>query len=400
MDPVVALRRSPASRPAAKAPIRAATDVDALLQKYAPLGRQQRTGARRRQLARAALVPLVALAAVGLYEGARGWLGDAGEVAVARRLAELDALKGEINAERREWQRERVAFREQSAQLMQRLADIEVQRRALDEQRGAFELRQTELDAAIARLEQQRQDLDRNRGVAGRTSERQAADLERQKQQLARQREQFRSQSGLVARELEQLDAQRRDLETQHEALEVQRRELQVLMERFEEASGATPAAPSLAPQTRRAPADGNGADDLPLMASNAVADDVLGDMRGGLDVGEDMQIAFGLTRSGSVNGVEQFSSTFRIDDLATLASGAGLNPAQLALLQQGVGNVLDPGALVSLTGNFGTVIQNTLDNQSIATMTVIDVSLQNVSGILSGISASDAIGQSLSQHQ
>ena len=53
-----------------------------------------------------------------------------------------------------------------------------------------------------------------------------------------------------------------------------------------------------------------------------------------------------------------------------------------------------------ALSGNLGTVIQNTLDNQTITTMTVIDVSLQNAASIVSGIAASDAISQSLSLHQ
>jgi hypothetical protein len=71
-----------------------------------------------------------------------------------------------------------------------------------------------------------------------------------------------------------------------------------------------------------------------------------------------------------------------------------------MAVVQQGLGNTIDLSAMDAMSGNLGTVIQNTLDNQTIATMTVIDVSLHNASSIVSGITASDAISQSLSMHQ
>jgi hypothetical protein len=132
------------------------------------------------------------------------------------------------------------------------------------------------------------------------------------------------------------------------------------------------------------------------MMASNAVTNEELGNMRGGLRV-DGLDISFGLTQSATINGVEQFSNSVYIDSLRDLASATSINPA--LLLQQGLGNTIDPAAMGALSGNLGTVIQNTLDNQTITTMTVIDVSLQNAASIVSGIAASDAISQSLSLH-
>jgi hypothetical protein len=373
-------------------------DIDALVSAYAPKGRQQRLTARRRQVTTVIALPLVvALAAAGFW-GARSWILD-GDPTVARQLAELTTLKDEINAERREWQQERLAFQQQSVRLLQQLADLNAQRQALDQQRLAFESRQSELQAALGRLDEQSRQLDRDQLKAKRQGpnlDRQVADLKRQRQELDQQRQEFRSQSTLVAQELKDLDAQRRDLEGQQQALELQRRELQALMERYEKAN--RPAEPQ-AGEGAQTGDGGVAREETAMLASNTVSDTVLGEMRGGIRL-DGLDISFGLTRSASINGVEQFTNSYHIENLADLASGIAVAPAQLAVIQQGLGNTIDLGAMDAMSGNVGTVIQNTLDNQHIDTMTVIDISLHNASSIVSGITASDAISQSLSMHQ
>ena len=164
-----------ATHPKATLPVTTAEskgiDIDALVNEYAPLGRQQRQIARRRKLGVVAVVPVVALLLLAGLEGARRWSASAPGVndrVVAQQIAELTTLKGEINAERREWQQERETFQQQSSQLLQQLAEINAQRQSLDEQRQAFQTRQDELASALAKLEDQNRQLDQDRLAATR----------------------------------------------------------------------------------------------------------------------------------------------------------------------------------------------------------------------------------------
>ena len=50
-----------------------------------------------------------------------------------------------------------------------------------------------------------------------------------------------------------------------------------------------------------------------------------------------------------------------------------------------------------ALAAGMGTVIQNSVDQQLIQTKTVIDISLQDVSNAVNGLTLDQAIGQSLS---
>ena len=323
-----------ATHPKATLPVTTAgtkgIDIDALVNEYAPLGRQQRQIARRRKLGVVVVVPVVALLLLAGFEGARRWSASAPAVndsAVAKQIAELTTLKGEINAERHEWQQERQAFQQQSSQLLQQLAEINAQRQSLDEQRQAFQTRQDELASALAKLEDQNRQLDQDRLAATRQGpniDKQVAELNRRAQLLDEQREQFRSQSGKVTQELKALDAQRHELEGQQQALELQRRELQSLMERYENASQPADLNMSKGPQTSGAltppPRPAEDAP-VPMMAANAVTNEVLGEMRGGLRV-DGLDISFGLTQSATINGVEQFSNSMYIDSLREPGSG------------------------------------------------------------------------------
>jgi len=119
----------------------------------------------------------------------------------------------------------------------------------------------------------------------------------------------------------------------------------------------------------------------------------VLGTMRGGVDLGQDYSYAIGITRSTSINGVEQFSSSMYINDLGS-ATGTGastqtLQFAEPVIIQNGAGNFVDAGLLSGTGLNNATVIQNTLDNQAITNELVLDISLQNVSSLIQGMDLS-----------
>ena len=135
-----------------------------------------------------------------------------------------------------------------------------------------------------------------------------------------------------------------------------------------------------------------------PLLAS-AVDAPALGEIRGGMQLGNGMNIDIGLTRSASINGVEQYSNVLQLDDLA------GMDAAALAgigtnVIQNGAGNFLAPTVLDGLSSGFGTIIQNSFDGQEIRTSTTYDVAISDVSSALRDIATSQAISDTLSMQQ
>lgn len=126
------------------------------------------------------------------------------------------------------------------------------------------------------------------------------------------------------------------------------------------------------------------------------VSDQTLDHMRGGFDPGNGLLVSFGITRAVYINGnlVTQTTLDFgHLTDL-TQAQAAQLNKqlASLNLVQNGPGNTVQPqqgGA------NFGTIIQNTLDNQHIVNQTVINAS-SNSAGMIKNINTLSTLRDSL----
>lgn len=100
------------------------------------------------------------------------------------------------------------------------------------------------------------------------------------------------------------------------------------------------------------------------------------------------LRISFGIERAVYLNGNLVATTSLNIADLAKISGGQAQvttsgTTGGLALLQNGAGNVLAPGSITSTAA--GTVIQNTLDNQKINTITRIDA-VVNSSGIMRSI--------------
>lgn len=392
-------------------------DIEHLLARYAPLGRRQRKTRTARRVGVLLSVPVAGLLGYQLSQAVAGIrltdpFAAIGEAIVTQQLKELRDLKGLLvaetraaSAQRREWEEERQLFQRQSAELIQQLNQITAQRQELDQQHQRFEEQRVRLEDAIARLDGQARELENQRELFGRQApllEQQVAEIRRQREELDRQRGDFSAQGKQLARELDELTAHRLELERQQQ-------ELQALLARLtaeaNQQSSSRSARGTRNPDLTGGTAAGEeplspvDALTAPLMAGRpAVQADVLGEMRGGLNVGSDYEISIGLTRSASINGIEQFSSSLYIDDLAA-AVGAGGSPAvDPVVIQNGPGNMVSPDVLSALAaGNVATFIQNTLDNQSITTQTVIDLSLSNVSGVMQGISTSQAVAESVS---
>jgi hypothetical protein len=110
------------------------------------------------------------------------------------------------------------------------------------------------------------------------------------------------------------------------------------------------------------------------------VDDAVLAEARGGFDVGGGLVLSLGIERVASVNGAVVSSSAFNIPDVSRLtaeqAGRAGAALSALTLLQNGAGNSF-AAALPSALG--ATVIQNSLNDQVLATRTVINASVNSL---------------------
>jgi myosin heavy subunit len=403
------------------APQAANHDLDALVARYAPVGRRVRRERLMRRSALALVLPLAAgLAAVTWQWGASLTARPQAQVTtesdtaarVESALAEFRELKAQVSAEtgalsaqREELARQRQAFEQRSASLLAQLDTVNTQGAALAGQMRRFEDQRQALEQTLARVEAQRRELDSRQASAARTDpalERQLADMNRQRRTLEEQQQEVRKQGQLLAQEIERINTQRLELERQRETIEQQRAEVQALLNeirevglnRLREKQRLRPDADE--PQEAVAQNDETPA---ALATIAAVDDGVLGEMRGGLDVGTDFAVSIGVTRTGSVNGIEQFSSALYVDDLMKI-SGSGLTQIDTAMLQNGAGNLVTPEAMSNIAPNVATIIQNTLDGQVLQTQTIMDISLQNVSQITQGLSQSQAVDQSLSLHR
>lgn len=108
------------------------------------------------------------------------------------------------------------------------------------------------------------------------------------------------------------------------------------------------------------------------------VADRELDQMRGGFETvsgGLPLSFSFGIERVSYVNDQLVATSILAIPSLLDLNSGAvravGMDP--VTVIQNGPGNTF---ALPALSSQFMTLIQNTLDNQVIGNVTVINASV------------------------
>ncbi len=132
-----------------------------------------------------------------------------------------------------------------------------------------------------------------------------------------------------------------------------------------------------------------------------AVDESRLSDMRGGFDTDTGLKISVGVQRAVYVNGNLSTTTSFNIPDVGQLtgeqARLLSTTSGTVNLIQNGSGNDFQPGAIPQAAT--ATVIQNTLDNQDIKSLTVIDATANSL-GMLKNInfqsSLQDAMQNSL----
>jgi hypothetical protein len=113
-----------------------------------------------------------------------------------------------------------------------------------------------------------------------------------------------------------------------------------------------------------------------------AASDHALSQLRGGFDLGAGLVVSFGISRAVYINEQLVTSTSLQVGDLnrltPTQAATLGQQVStQTQLVQNGPGNTLDAGAL---TIPLASYIQNTLNNQTIRSQTVIEVTSNGLS--------------------
>lgn len=129
------------------------------------------------------------------------------------------------------------------------------------------------------------------------------------------------------------------------------------------------------------------------LAASNRTLDQ----LRGGFDLGAGLVVSFGISRAVYINDQLVTTTSFHLGDIAkfTPAQAAVLSQqiaSQTQVVQNGPGNTVDPGAV---TVPLATYIQNTLNNQTIRSQTVIQASTSGL-GILKNLNLQATVSEAI----
>lgn len=134
-------------------------------------------------------------------------------------------------------------------------------------------------------------------------------------------------------------------------------------------------------PAARPLPIDGP-AEGRFAKGSVAIAEAALDGVRGGFDDGTGLRITFGIERAVYINGNLVTTTNFNVADLGKVSGGqavpvAGEQPnVGLVLIQNGLGNIVHPGVAQAAAG---TVIQNTLNDQHINSVTLVNATVNSL---------------------
>lgn len=135
--------------------------------------------------------------------------------------------------------------------------------------------------------------------------------------------------------------------------------------------------------------------------------DERLADLRGGFDLDNGLKVSFGIERAVYINGALVTTTTLNVAGLGAATSGVAPSQNGVAHGIDSIGaNVIQNGQANLIQGIGGannpiaaTVIQNTMDNQAIRSVTVINAavnSLQILKSLNLGSALRDAIGASI----
>lgn len=118
-----------------------------------------------------------------------------------------------------------------------------------------------------------------------------------------------------------------------------------------------------------------------------------LDEARGGFITDTGVRIAFGVERAVYLNGTLVTTTTLNVSELGSVSAGrsgtGASDTGNVLLLQNGPGNTFSAGATANST--FGTVIQNTLNDQNIKSITTINATVNSLQ-VLRGMNLQSAL--------
>ena len=105
--------------------------------------------------------------------------------------------------------------------------------------------------------------------------------------------------------------------------------------------------------------------------------------VRGGFETSNGLKISFGIERAVYINGALVTTTSLNVSDLGKVTGGAGAvssavaGSSNLTLIQNGPGNTFVSGPVSAAT--VGTVVQNTLNDQKIQSITAINATVNSL---------------------
>lgn len=128
-----------------------------------------------------------------------------------------------------------------------------------------------------------------------------------------------------------------------------------------------------------------------------AVSEQELDNQRGGFDVGSGLAVSFGIIRTVMVNGDVVSKTSFNLPDVTQItpeqARIASAAIADSGLVQIGPNNFVAAGVRSDL--GTGTLIQNSLNDQHIKTLTIINTGVNSL-GLLKALNTQTVLNDAL----
>ena len=153
-------------------------------------------------------------------------------------------------------------------------------------------------------------------------------------------------------------------------------------------------ATPGVADVEGRGPGNGQGKVEGALWL--ALSDDKLAAMRGGFSTGVGVMVSFGILRTVHINGVLASSSGFQVADLRSItpmqAEQLSRQTTAVSLVQSGPGNAFTTPFAAGVPG---VVVQNTLSEQKIRSVTEINAASNGMS-MLKGLNLNQTLNDAL----
>lgn len=110
-----------------------------------------------------------------------------------------------------------------------------------------------------------------------------------------------------------------------------------------------------------------------------ALSTEELDSARGGLMLPSGLEVMFGLERSVFVNGQLEAFTTLNAAFSSGELTALDLQRSASNTIQIGENNILSPVTMESMQGGFGSIIQNSADQQLIQNITAIDIIVRNI---------------------